>query len=636
LNQSFGEGDSNPYTIGSPLQAGATTFAYSTDICPPPGSYTLARRINLKSCFNNEWILLDHNHTPYDDFGMIMIVNNTEALTNKIVYVDTVTKSLCPGTSYRYSFAVINIDDTSTCPRTYFPVFEFRLEDGTGQIIANDTTPPVSYAPYSFGYHFNEYGFDFTMPEGVNKLVAKVILQQSKYACAEDFAVDDIVIKPAGPRVSIVFTYETPETIVKNICFKENETISMSGDMGSYYSSPALQWQISKDSGYTWTDIPGATSNIYSRNFPTPDTFYFRLTGAEADKIANPNCRVTSNFIKVQVNDIPLNFNATSNSPVCSGQDLIFNAEGGASYTWSGPNGFYDNISYPHIFNSSLANNGMYYVEITTLGGCKAYDSTYAAIIGTDVYAGPDTSICNGNAISLYASEGTSYAWSPSDGLSSTSVQNPRAAPTATSTYTVQVKSADGCSDTAKVIIKVLNNAPVKANFSSPEYICRPADTASFTDLSIGKIVKWQWNFGNGQTSALQHPPVQFYSASNTTQKYAASLKVTDATGCIDSVLHLIKVAENCYIAVPTAFTPNMDGVNDYLYPLNAYKATNLLFRVFDRVGHVVFETKDWTRKWDGTYKNSPQPTGVYIWMLDYNDAANKRVSLRGTTVLLR
>jgi hypothetical protein len=43
------------------------------------------------------------------------------------------------------------------------------------------------------------------MPEGVNKLVAKVILQQSKYACAEDFAVDDIVIKPAGPRVSIVF-----------------------------------------------------------------------------------------------------------------------------------------------------------------------------------------------------------------------------------------------------------------------------------------------------------------------------------------------------------------------------------------------------------------------------------------------
>jgi gliding motility-associated-like protein len=70
-----------------------------------------------------------------------------------------------------------------------------------------------------------------------------------------------------------------------------------------------------------------------------------------------------------------------------------------------------------------------------------------------------------------------------------------------------------------------------------------------------------------------------------------------------------------------------MDGVNDYLYPLNAYKATNLLFRVFDRVGHVVFETKDWTRKWDGTYKNSPQPTGVYIWMLDYNDAANKRVS---------
>src|SRR4249920_2864239 len=75
LKQAFGEGNSNPGTIGPSLRAGTTDFAYSAEICPPPGSYTLARRINLNNCFNDEWIPLGSNHTPYDDFGMMMIVN---------------------------------------------------------------------------------------------------------------------------------------------------------------------------------------------------------------------------------------------------------------------------------------------------------------------------------------------------------------------------------------------------------------------------------------------------------------------------------------------------------------------------------------------------------------------------------
>jgi gliding motility-associated-like protein len=87
---------------------------------------------------------------------------------------------------------------------------------------------------------------------------------------------------------------------------------------------------------------------------------------------------------------------------------------------------------------------------------------------------------------------------------------------------------------------------------------------------------------------------------------------------------------------VPTAFTPNGDGLNDYLYPLNAYKATNLSFKVFNRAGQVVFETKDWTVKWDGTIKGVKQASGIYVWMLDYNDATGKRISLKGTTLLIR
>jgi len=87
---------------------------------------------------------------------------------------------------------------------------------------------------------------------------------------------------------------------------------------------------------------------------------------------------------------------------------------------------------------------------------------------------------------------------------------------------------------------------------------------------------------------------------------------------------------------VPSAFTPNGDGLNDYLYPLNAYEATNLLFRVFDRSGQLVFETKDWTKKWDGTVKGIKQATDVYVWMLEYTDVKGKKISQKGTTVLIR
>jgi gliding motility-associated-like protein len=88
---------------------------------------------------------------------------------------------------------------------------------------------------------------------------------------------------------------------------------------------------------------------------------------------------------------------------------------------------------------------------------------------------------------------------------------------------------------------------------------------------------------------------------------------------------------------VPSGFTPNGDGFNDYLYPLNAYKATKLEFRIFNRYGQLVFETKDWTKKWDGTINGRPQDTGTFVWMLQYTDIdSGKEYFLKGTTVLIR
>lgn len=642
--QYFGLGNSNQSTIGTPLSAGQTFFTFENAVCPGPGNYTIIRRIPDTSCFNHEWIDLISDATPNDDFGMMMVVNNVTNTNNRIVYVDTFYHSMCEGTLYQFSVAIINLDLINGSLQCVnfpdYPVFELRVEDGMGNIIAKDTTDRiVSYSappPMSQGYRFGKYSVDFIMPASINKLILKLTLLHSIYECAEDFAIDDILLIPRGPIANIWFDNEPSTTIVKSVCFQDNKTVSISGDVKLYYTNTAVQWQQSTDNGITWVDIPGATNPTYSRNFPVPDTFLFRLTTGEAANISNPNCRVASNTMKVEVDDIPRNYTITNNSPVCSGQDLKFKAEGAASYIWTGPNGFYDNISYPHIFFSSLADSGWYYVNVNSLGGCMVTDSIHATVIGTDVHADPDTSICLGNFVRLKASTGTNYEWTPADGLSALNVNNPIARPQATTEYTVKVSDVYGCSDTAKVQVKVLNKVALKARINGPEYLCPLSDSASFKDISSGVINKRTWSFDNGNSDTTANPPTQYYNIPDNQNTYVIRLAVKDTAGCVDTGFHIMHVAPNCYIAVPSAFTPNGDGLNDYLGPLNAYKATNLDFRIYNRSGQMVFETKDWTKKWDGTIKGIRQRPGVYVWMLEYTDPLKKRIALNGTALLIR
>ena len=638
INVTFGEGNSDPNMIGPPLPSGVTDYTYTTDLCPPPGQYTVMRRINVLGCFNDGWIPLGSDHTPNpDDYGFMMIVNDSSRNAPKLLFVDTVKKSLCAGTQYFFSAAIINIDFPSDCaPRSDFPRLIFNIETTTGTVIKSDTTGDVTYAtPPPFGYKFGDYGFPFIMPAGLNDLVVKLKVGRSNYYnnCGDDFAIDDIQLRPFGPEVNITFAGATIDTRVVSVCFQDNKTVTMNGGASG---NSAIQWQQSINNGTTWTDIPGAMNNVYSRSFSIPDTFLFRLRASIPSLIANPNCSSVSNVIKVEVDGLPTKFNVTNNSPLCAGQNLVFNAEGGASFIWTGPNGFSETSPFPHIFYSTLADSGLYYVQIITVGGCRVTDSTHVTMIGVDVVVGPDQLICKGTTAQLHASGGTSYSWSPSNSLSNANSANPKATPDVTTTYKVIVSDDFGCSNTGSVVVKLLNSVALKAAFTSTEYICRPTDTASFQDMSQGKIVSWNWDFGNGQTSSLRNPPTQQYFMNNSTEGFPVRLTVTDTSGCSDSIFHVTKVANNCFIAVPTAFTPNGDGLNDYLYPLNAYKATNLLFRVYNRYGRLIFETRDWTRKWDGNFRGIQQSSGVFIWTLDYIDASKKKVSLKGTTALIR
>ena len=71
-----------------------------------------------------------------------------------------------------------------------------------------------------------------------------------------------------------------------------------------------------------------------------------------------------------------------------------------------------------------------------------------------------------------------------------------------------------------------------------------------------------------------------------------------------------IRVFKGPTFYVPTAFTPNGDGLNDIFRPTAVGIASMEYFRVFNRYGELVYETSDITKGWDGTYKGVKQNIG--------------------------
>lgn len=221
------------------------------------------------------------------------------------------------------------------------------------------------------------------------------------------------------------------------------------------------------------------------------------------------------------------------------------------------------------------------------------------------------------------------------DNTSTSTLQNPLIVYKNFQPKKTQLVVSNGvCSDTASVDI-VFDNLLV-AKFEGTNLVC-PEDFAKFADKSEGKITTWNWSFGNGITSSQQNPPDQKYPVTASTRNEMVQLIISNSYGCSDTAKQLIKVINNCYIAVPSAFTPNGDGLNDFLYPLNAYKAKDLSFSVYNRFGQRLFFTRDWNIKWDGSFKGQGADAGTYVWVLSYvNIDTGLKVEQKGTTILIR
>jgi gliding motility-associated-like protein len=176
---------------------------------------------------------------------------------------------------------------------------------------------------------------------------------------------------------------------------------------------------------------------------------------------------------------------------------------------------------------------------------------------------------------------------------------------------------------------------PLKASFTIEGGICLQ-DLISFNNTSSDNTSSWFWNFDDGTISESKNPAPHLFLSVTGSKIFNVTLIVENSIGCQDTALTQITKLQSCFTAVPNALTPNGDGLNDYLFPANVIDATDLEFRIFNRFGQLMFESRDTTHKWDGRVNRQMQPAGTYIWTLGYTDHSGRKMNQTGSIVLIR
>jgi gliding motility-associated-like protein len=139
------------------------------------------------------------------------------------------------------------------------------------------------------------------------------------------------------------------------------------------------------------------------------------------------------------------------------------------------------------------------------------------------------------------------------------------------------------------------------------------------------------WSPGNWLNNPSSYNPV-FKGSSE--QSYTIQIKTN--SGCITVDTQMVKTVKGVEVYVPSAFSPNKDGVNDYLKPIARGVKEIRYFRIYNRWGNLLYEMKSEQPGWDGTYNGVPQSAQVVVWTMESLGLDDQLHQKKGTAVLLR
>lgn len=144
-------------------------------------------------------------------------------------------------------------------------------------------------------------------------------------------------------------------------------------------------------------------------------------------------------------------------------------------------------------------------------------------------------------------------------------------------------------------------------------------------------IISWEWDLGDGTTSSEE----SFEHTYSAVGQYLVRLTTTDDNGCTLEHELSIVVDLGFEIVMPTAFTPNSDGLNDKLYP-EFYGITDLKLVIYNNWGEVVFVSEKIDNGgWNGMVNNEEAPAGGYAYKLYATSVSGISVERAGAFLLV-
>ena len=294
-------------------------------------------------------------------------------------------------------------------------------------------------------------------------------------------------------------------------------TVTATASPTAYCAGGSSNLTATGGTSYVWTPVTGLSNTTISNPVANPTvTTTYTVTVTDAN-----GCTNTAS-VTVTVNALP-NITITATPPtICASGSSNLNASGAVSYVWTPSTGLSSSIISNPVATPSTTIT--YTVTGTGANGCTN-TATITIVVSSNPIAtasASPTSVCLGQSSTLTAGGGTTYAWSPSTGLSATTGSVVTATPTTSTTYTVTVTNAAGCTATATVNVTITAGPSVAAGTSTNQ-ICGNTDGTATAGVVTGTgPFTYLWSPG-GQTNAT--------ATGLTAGTY--TVLITDAAGCI-------------------------------------------------------------------------------------------------------
>jgi gliding motility-associated-like protein len=411
------------------------------------------------------------------------------------------------------------------------------------------------------------------------------------------------------------------DTLFKTIPVTKSPELDLSNDTLICYID-TVQLKAHGSGNFAWTPNYMISNTAVANPLVSPDvptTYRVSLTDAVG-------C-VTTDSVKVDVR-LFVTLTAANDSTICQGDPTPLKISSDAlKYLWSPATSLND----PTLKNPvATPQSTTTYHVIASIGKCTAEENiTLIAVPYPAANAGADQLICLGRSTQLQASGGTFYSWSPTAFLNAANISNPVVGdPTGNVRYVVTVRDIQGCPKPVRDTM-ILTVAQIKADAG-------PRDTSVVIDqplqLNAAGSTNYLWTPSTWLSNVSINNPV---ALPQNNIEYV--VRVSNAAGCFDTdsiLVKVFKVKPGFY--VPTAFSPNGDGLNDIFRPVAIGMKSVGIFRVYNRWGQLLYSASGTNIGWDGTLAGKAQEAASYVWQAEGVDYLNNKVSIKGYVVLIR